>query len=93
MKCVCFSPEGCVVVYSEQCSPALCAVLQEALDPQPANVDEKAEPWRAAVERAMQGYLKEHYPNGTVTVSPPPPGASLKGEATSQTCDCGLPKS
>lgn len=51
---------------------------KEALDPQPANVDEKAEPWRAAVERAMQGYLKEHYPNGTVTVYGSSSGANIK---------------
>ena len=42
---------------------------QEASDPQPTGVDERAEPWRAAVDKAMQGYVKEHYPNGILTVS------------------------
>ena len=42
---------------------------QEASDPQPTAIDERAEPWRAAVEKAMQAYVKEHYPNGVLTVS------------------------
>ena len=32
-------------------------------------MDEKAEPFRSALDKAMQVYLKEHYPNGVVTVS------------------------
>ena len=44
--------------------------MQEATDVQPTNVDEKAEPFRFALDKAMQVYLKEHYPNGVVTVSP-----------------------
>ena len=42
---------------------------QEASDPQPTAIDERAEPWRAAVEKAMQAYVKEHYSNGVLTVS------------------------
>lgn len=45
------------------------SMLQEASDLQPATVDEKAEPFRAALDKSMQAYIKEHYPNGVVTVS------------------------
>ena len=32
-------------------------------------VDERAEPFRAALDKAMQSYVKDHYPNGVVIVS------------------------
>lgn len=41
---------------------------KEASEPQPAAVNERAEPYRAAVEKAMQMYAKDHYPNGVLTV-------------------------
>ena len=43
--------------------------LQEALEIGPGSTDDHAEPWRAALDKALQGYLKDHYPNGVVTVS------------------------
>ena len=43
--------------------------FQEATDVQPTGIDEGAESWRAALDRAVQSYAKEHYPNGVVTVS------------------------
>ena len=44
-------------------------MYQEASDPQPASTDSKAEPYRSSLDKALQGYLKEHYPSGVVTVS------------------------
>lgn len=32
-------------------------------------MDDKAEPFRSALDKAMQLYLKDHYPSGVVTVS------------------------
>ncbi len=46
-----------------------CALIQEASDPQPAQVDEKAEPFRAALDKSVSSYAKDHYPSGVVTVS------------------------
>lgn len=43
--------------------------MQESGDPQPASVDEKAEPLRAAVDKTIQSYVKDHYPSGVVIVS------------------------
>lgn len=51
---------------------------KEATDVQPTNVDEKAEPFRTALDKAMQVYLKEHYPNGVVTVYGSSSGANIK---------------
>jgi len=51
---------------------------KEASEPQPTGVDERAEPWRAAVDKAMQGYVKEHYPNGILTVYGSTTGGSVK---------------
>ena len=42
---------------------------QEATETSSASVDDQAEPFRAAVDRSVQGYVKDHYPNGIVTVS------------------------
>ncbi len=47
----------------------LCMCVQEAGETQPAQVDDSAESWRAALDRALQAYVKEHYPDGIVTVS------------------------
>lgn len=43
--------------------------LQEASDPQPITVDEKAERYRGALDKAIQSYVKDHYPSGVVVVS------------------------
>ena len=60
--CVC-RLYGCIV--------CLCVGVQESSDVQAAVVDEKAEQYRAALDKAMVAYTKEHYPSGVVTVSPP----------------------
>lgn len=44
-------------------------LLQEASEPTSATVDNHAEPFRAALDRSVQAYTKDHYPNGVVTVS------------------------
>ncbi|XP_071484928.1 F-actin-capping protein subunit alpha-2-like [Diadema antillarum] len=41
---------------------------KEARDPEPASVDQAAEPWRSALEQCVADYTKEHYPNGNSTV-------------------------
>ncbi len=46
----------------------LFLLLQEASDPQPASTDSKAESYRANLDKAMQAYVKQHYPEGVVTV-------------------------
>lgn len=43
--------------------------LQEASEPSSTTVDNHAEPFRAALDRSVQAYIKDHYPNGFVTVS------------------------
>ena len=43
--------------------------MQEASDTASARVDDQAEPFRAALDKSVQGYLKDHYPNGIVTVN------------------------
>ena len=47
---------------------AVCRV-QEASEPSSTSVDNQAEPFRAALDRSVQAYAKDHYPNGVVTVS------------------------
>ena len=42
---------------------------QESSDPAPHEADAKAEPWRAAIDDAFRGYVKDHYPFGVCTVS------------------------
>ena len=44
-------------------------LLQEASEPSSTSVDNQAEPFRAALDRSVQAYAKDHYPNGVVTVS------------------------
>lgn len=44
-------------------------MLQEASEPSSTSVDNHAEPFRAALDRSVQAYIKDHYPNGVVTVS------------------------
>ena len=44
-------------------------IVQEAGDIEPTHTDSKAEPFRAALDKAMTGYLKGHYPSGIITVS------------------------
>lgn len=44
-------------------------MLQEASEPSSTTVDNHAEPFRAALDRNVQAYIKDHYPNGVVTVS------------------------
>ncbi|XP_076447700.1 F-actin-capping protein subunit alpha-2-like [Babylonia areolata] len=41
---------------------------KEASDYSPADVDKRAEPWRAEVEAAMTSYVQNHYPHGVATV-------------------------
>ena len=43
--------------------------LQEAGESSSASVDSQSEPFRAALDKSVQAYLKDHYPNGVVTVS------------------------
>nr|WAW84884.1 CAPZA [Halisarca dujardinii] len=51
---------------------------KEPSDPQPASIDNRAEPYRAALEKAMQVYIKEHYPNGVLTVYGSSNGGDVK---------------
>lgn len=44
-------------------------LVQEASEASTASVDNQAEPFRAALDKRVQAYLKDHYPNGVVTVS------------------------
>jgi capping protein alpha len=41
---------------------------KEASEPSSATVDDHSEPFRAALDKYVQGYVKDHYPNGIVTV-------------------------
>lgn len=41
---------------------------KEASEASTASVDNQAEPFRAALDKRVQAYLKDHYPNGVVTV-------------------------
>ena len=45
------------------------SLKQEASEASSATVDDHAEPFRAALDKYVQGYVKDHYPNGIVTVS------------------------
>lgn len=51
---------------------------KEASDVQSASVDSKAEPYRASLDKAMQAYVKQHYPEGVVTVYGSSTGANIK---------------
>ena len=51
---------------------------KEASDPRSTNIDERAEPLRSAIERAVSAYAKEHYPNGVVTVYGASQGGGVK---------------
>lgn len=41
---------------------------KESSDPQPISVDDKTESFRAALDKFIQSYVKNHYPNGVVVV-------------------------
>ena len=49
---------------------------------QPADVDQKAESWRSAVESAITTYINAHYKNGVTTVY----GTSGDGNITIIAC-------
>lgn len=51
---------------------------KEASDPSPTSVDNQAEPWRAALDKGLQSYMKDHYPNGVVTVYGCGSGSQIK---------------
>jgi len=55
---------------------------KEASDPQPAELDNAAEPWRHALEDALTTYVKEHYKAGVCTVY----GSSSSGNVTLTAC-------
>ncbi|KAG9335861.1 hypothetical protein JZ751_003518 [Albula glossodonta] len=41
---------------------------KEASDPRPCDGNSTMEGWRSAVDMAVRGYVKEHYPNGVCTI-------------------------
>lgn len=51
---------------------------KEATETSSASVDDQAEPFRAALDRSVQGYVKDHYPNGIVTVYGSSTGGKIK---------------
>jgi capping protein alpha len=51
---------------------------KEASEPSSASVDNQAEPFRAALDRSVQAYAKDHYPNGVVTVYGSSSGSQIK---------------
>ena len=51
---------------------------KDVVDTRPASIDNKAEPYRAALEKAMTAYVKDHYPNGVVTVYGNSSGGGVK---------------
>eukprot|EP00731_Ephydatia_muelleri_P001080 Em0001g1080a len=51
---------------------------KQASDIQSASVDETAESWRSALDKAVQAYLKDHYPSGVTTVYGSSSGNSIK---------------
>lgn len=55
---------------------------KEASEPGPYDANPTAEPWRAAIEESMSGYVKDHYPHGVCTVY----GSSSGGKITIHTC-------
>ncbi|XP_067684616.1 F-actin-capping protein subunit alpha-like isoform X1 [Haliotis asinina] len=55
---------------------------KEGSDFQPANVDQKAESWRAAVEAAIATYVENHYKYGVSSVY----GSSSGGDVTITAC-------
>ena len=48
---------------------SVLVIFQEASDPQPMPVDDRAEKYRAPLDKSIQAYVKEHYPSGVVVVS------------------------
>lgn len=55
---------------------------KESSEPTAAEPDRQAEPWRAAIDEAFRGYVKEHYPHGVSTVY----GKSSGGSITITAC-------
>lgn len=55
---------------------------KEGTDYQPADVDKRAEPWRAEVESAMTAYVHSHYPHGVTTIY----GSTADGNITIIAC-------
>lgn len=55
---------------------------KESSNPTAAEPDRKAEPWRAAIDEAFRGYVKDHYPHGVSTVY----GKSSAGTITITAC-------
>ena len=51
---------------------------KEASEIQPTSVDATAEPYRISLDTAVQGYAKEHYPDGVVTVYGSSSGGKIK---------------
>ncbi|CAI8010876.1 F-actin-capping protein subunit alpha-1 [Geodia barretti] len=51
---------------------------KEASEASSATVDDHAEPFRAALDKYVQGYVKDHYPNGIVTVYSSSSGGQIK---------------
>jgi len=55
---------------------------KESSSPSAVDPDSPAEPWRAAIDEAFKGYVKEHYPHGVSTVY----GKSSAGTITITAC-------
>lgn len=51
---------------------------KQASDIQSVSADETAEPWRSALDKAVQAYIKDHYPNGVTTVYGSSSGNNIK---------------
>ena len=68
-ECCCFSIPPTLCTSGQHVFVCLSCFLQETGEIQAASVDNTAEPFRSALDKAMQSYVKEHYPDGIVTVS------------------------